>query len=145
MEEAHNPAAPTERGGTERMDKVQIGASSEAGTFEVTPLGTERGQSVTVFSAARVAPVQVLPMPSPTVLQQPAEAIDNSLTPRQAAEISRLQQDFSDRVGGPGQDPNDADYRARWLLASRLSEQDAEIILGSVFMDRYRAALAARQ
>ena len=127
-------------------ETVRDPATSPLGSDDMQGLTTTNpapDRSVSVFSAARSTPVEARAVPQPSLLQAVDDATAAALTPRQAQEIAKLQQDFSDAVGGPGQNANDPNYLARWLLAQRLSEQQAEIVLGSVFMDRYRAILSA--
>jgi hypothetical protein len=57
----------------------------------------------------------------PAVLAAPDPTIP--LNDQQAAQWQKLQQDFSDAVGGPNQNPNDPAYLANWKAAKELSDQ----------------------
>jgi hypothetical protein len=45
------------------------------------------------------------------------------LTEQQSADWQKLQQDFTDAVGGTNQNPNDPAYRTRWIAAQDYSDQ----------------------
>jgi len=98
-----------------------------------------------VMTAARVQPVIGAPVPVPTLLQPVDAAALGRISPVQAEAIATNQDEFAARVGGPGQNADDPNYLARWRMAHQLSEQEGEVVLGSVFMEHYRSVLAAQQ
>ena len=119
--------------------------AASTGPSAKTGAGEHSQSAPRTLTAARVQPVIAAPIPVPTLLQPVDAAALGGLNPVQAEAIASNQNEFAARIGGPDQDANNPYYLARWRMAQQLSDQEAELVLGSVFMEHYRSVLAAQE
>ena len=76
---------------------------------------------------------------------QDADAAALKLNDRQVQAMDELKQRFMDEIGGPGQDPNDAGYRERWLNAQPEIDNMMRGMIGVNAFQDYQLAARARQ
>jgi hypothetical protein len=136
---------PLERqtfGNQPREQEVLVGSNSSFGAIASSATVSDGIQPVDSSSTtATVLPVSAQPaneaksakqsvgaVSYPLVMSPPDPAIP--LTEQQSADWQKLQQDFTDAVGGLNQNPNDPAYRTRWITAQDYSDEMFKLKFG---------------
>jgi hypothetical protein len=134
---------PLKRQAFENMPQEQeVLAGSSSGAIASSRTASDVIQSVNSSSATvAVAPISAQPANTAKNAKQDAGAVSYPLvmstpdpalplTEQQSSDWQKLQQDFTDAVGGTNQNPNDSDYRARWIVAQQYSDQMFKLKFG---------------
>ena len=90
-------------------------------------------QNPTAASAPAARAPEKLPVP---IVLQDFDHQAAGLTPAQVQALNSLRQDFVSEVGGPGQDPSDPGYAARWREAQPRYDDELRSMFGTSFVEQ---------
>lgn len=118
---------------------VPSAARTQAGTITDAGIGPDGISQRKSFQANRKLPSQEQPILIPLALLSPAPAI--TLNGDQKAAWENIRQDFIQEIGGPNQNPNDPEYRRRWIRAQPAFDERFKAAFGQDEFARLQAKL----